>query len=150
MANEKRKTQWREGNRKVGMGGEKAQCAWVLKEMLTFKLFVSGPHTIVDKSLSESVAVCWCWVWVPSRFLYLLFASSCTFSCCTVWRNYNWSEVVNEFQLHSLCFCLRLVMSMLTGRQCHLKRAELSLSLSIPISLSLSLLYMKCVENPLS
>lgn len=127
-------------------GREKAQCAWVLKEMLTFELFVSGPHTIVDKSLSESVAVCWCCVWVPSRFLYLLFASSCTFSCCTVWRNYNWSEVVNEFQLHSLCFCLRLVMSMLTGRQCHLKRAELSPSLSprSPLSFSLSTLFQVC------
>lgn len=152
MANEKRKTQRRGGETESRRGREKAQCAWVLKEMLTFELFVSGPHTIVDKSLSESVAVCWCCVWVPSRFLYLLFASSCTFSCCTVWRNYNWSEVVNEFQLHSLCFCLRLVMSMLTGRQCHLKRAELSpsLSLPVPLSLSLSLLYMKCVENPLS
>lgn len=41
-------------------GKEKAQCARVLKEMLTFKLFVSAPHTIVDKSLSESVAVCCC------------------------------------------------------------------------------------------
>lgn len=41
-------------------GREKAQCARVLKEMLTFKLFVSAPHTIVDKSLSESVAVCCC------------------------------------------------------------------------------------------
>lgn len=39
-------------------------------------------------------------VWSPCSlpFSSILFASSCTFSCCTVWRNYNWSEVMNEFQ----------------------------------------------------
>jgi len=33
---------------------EEKRNARALKEMLTFKLFVSAPHTIVDNSLSES------------------------------------------------------------------------------------------------
>jgi len=74
--------------------------------MLTFKLFVSlfpqppFAHTIVEQSPASCDESCF-----SSSFSYsscsILFASSCTFSCCTVWRNYNWSEVMNEFQFLS-------------------------------------------------
>lgn len=39
---------------KVGKWRQKKRNARVLKEMLTFKLFVSAPHTIVDRSAVET------------------------------------------------------------------------------------------------